>query len=755
MTCAACSARIQRSLERAPGVTAATVNLMTNSATIAYDPVRTSPGDLVNVIRETGYGAELPTAGLTIELELDREEKARDAELRVLRRKVGFGLIAAVLAMAFSMPLMASGHGVPDPFTRLMMWLSTPLRHLLPGLFGLPPDLLRVLLLGLTLPVVGWAGRHFYVRAWAAARHRAADMNTLIAVGTGAALLFSIATTLRPDWFRARGMAPEVYYEAVVWIVALVLLGDLFETGAMHRTGAAVRRLAGLRPEYATRIHGGIEQEVPITSVLPGDELQVRPGQRIPVDGIVVEGMSAVDESMLTGEPLPVTRGPGDELVGGALNGNGALRMRALRVGRDTVLSRVLRLVRDAQGNKPPIQRIADRVSAVFVPVVIVIAVATFVLWWFLGPEPRALNALVSLVSVLIIACPCAMGLAVPTAVMVATGRGAELGVLIRGGESLQRAGMVDAVVLDKTGTVTEGKPTVTRIGPEERWNANDVLRLAAAVERLSEHPLAGAIVRAALDRSLELPRPGSFASEAGVAVRGIVEGRRVAVGNRRMLDRLGIRVARAPEAGETTVYVTVDDVLAGEIGVSDPIKETSAPAVATLRAAGMEVVMLSGDQTTVAQAVAAKVGIGRVLAEVLPEEKLLEIRRLQGEGKIVAMVGDGINDAPALAQADVGIAMGTGTDVAMSAGQITLVRGDLRGVAAAMGLSRAALRIIRQNLFWAFIYNVVAIPVAAGVLYPIVGWRLSPALAAAAMAMSSVSVVSNSLRLRTVGGAR
>jgi Cu+-exporting ATPase len=467
---------------------------------------------------------------------------------------------------------------------------------------------------------------------------------------------------------------------------------------------------------------------------------------------------------MLTGEPMPVTRRPGDELIGGTLNGPGALRMRALRVGRDTVLSRILRLVRDAQGDKPPIQRLADRVAAVFVPVVLGIAVVTFMAWWLIGPEPRALNALVAAVSVLIIACPCAMGLAVPTAVMVATGRGAELGVLIKSGEALERAGSVDTVVLDKTGTVTAGKPAVdgiTLTGDPGRAGldgepAADVLRLAASLERLSEHPIAEAIVRAARERGLRLTDPQSFRAEPGIGVMGRVEGQEVAVGSARLLGRLRLPpVASESRAGETTVFVTVDGVLRGRIVISDPVRPTSPGAVADLRGQGIEVIMLTGDQRGAAERIGADVGVNRVVAEALPDRKLEEIQRLQSAGRVVAMVGDGINDAPALAQADVGIAIGTGTDVAMETGQVTLVRGDLRGVAAAIRLSRATLRVIRQNLFWAFIYNVVSIPVAAGAFYPLLGWRLSPALAAAAMAMSSVSVVGNSLRLRKVKSER
>jgi len=466
----------------------------------------------------------------------------------------------------------------------------------------------------------------------------------------------------------------------------------------------------------------------------------------------VVQGESAVDESMLTGEPLPVSRGPGAAVTGGTLNGRGALRIRALRVGRDTVLSRIVQLVRDAQGQRPPVQRFADRIAGVFVPAVLLIALATAAGWWLIGPEPRGLNAFVAAVSVLIIACPCAMGLAVPTAVMVATGRGAEMGVLVRSGEALELAAHADTVMFDKTGTVTEGTPRVTRVDTVDGGlAASDLLRLAAALERLSEHPLAGAILHAVVDAGAALPDTQDFHSETGGGVRGNVEGRAVAIGNRRWLERIGITGLSDGELAETVAFVAVDGRYAGKIVVSDPIKPTSRGAITALAAMGIKTVMLSGDRSAAAERVAREVGISRAVGDLTPEGKLQEIRRRQGQGHVVAMAGDGINDAPALAQADIGIAMGTGTDVAMDAGGITLMRGDLRGVASAIHLSRATLRIIRQNLFWAFGYNVIAIPVAAGLLYPVFGWRLSPALAAFAMAMSSVSVVSNSLRLRGV----
>jgi P-type Cu+ transporter len=751
MTCAACSARIQRVLERTPGVSAANVNLMTGSATVSYDPSSVTPDRLVEAIRDTGYGAELPVPDASAETLADAQDAAREKEIRDLRRKLIVSLVAAVLVMVLSMPLM--GHGVADPFMALMTPLTDLLRRVAPWVDRVPADAWRWLLLALTAPVVGWAGRHFYVRAWAAFRHHSADMNTLIAVGTGAAFTYSVAVTLADDWFSARGVEPHVYYEAVVWIITLILLGNLLEARAKSRTSGAIRRLARLRPSTARIVRDGVEVEIPLAQLRAGDEVVVRPGEKIPADGTVVDGAGQVDESMLTGEPTPVSKRPGDTVIGATLNRNGAFRFRAERVGADTVLSRIIRLVQEAQGSKAPIQRLADRISAVFVPVVISISIATFVLWFVLGPEPAHVPALVAAVTVLIIACPCAMGLAVPTAVMVSTGRGAELGVLIKGGEALERSERLDTVVFDKTGTVTEGRPAVRRVVADDE---SSLLRFAASVERLSEHPLGEAIVAEAVARGLTLVQPRGFESRTGRGVTGQVEGRTVAAGNLAMLAELGVSPGRFAVEAErlaaealTPVYIAVDGSVAGVVAVADPIKPTSREAVAKLRDMGIESLLLTGDNARTAASVSGAVGIERVVADVLPERKLEEIRRLQAEGRSVAMVGDGLNDAPALAQADVGIAMGTGTDVAMEAGDITLVRGDPLGVPRAIRLARRTMRVIRQNLFWAFVYNVIGIPVAAGALYPAFGIRLTPAMAAAAMAVSSVSVVANSLRLR------
>ena len=585
-------------------------------------------------------------------------------------------------------------------------------------------------------------------------------MNTLIAVGTGAAFLYSLVATVAGHWLLARGVEPHVYYESVLWIIALVLLGNLLEARAKGRTSGAIRRLIGLRPATARVVRDGSETEVPLAALRAGDEAVVRPGETIPADGEVLDGASWVDESMLTGEPLPVRKEPGDRVVGATLNRNGAFRYRIDRLGADSMLSRIIGLVQQAQGARAPIQRLADRISAVFVPVVLSIAIATFVLWFDLGPEPAFLNALVAAVTVLIIACPCAMGLAVPTAVMVSTGRSAELGILIRGGEALERSERLDTVVLDKTGTVTEGRPAVRQVVPLA-LPADELLRLAASVDRLSGHPLGEALVREAERQGLRMGEVSRLDVRTGRGVIGSVSDRRVAVGNRALLEELGAdpgllsaEADRLAAEGQTPLFVAVDGVAAGLITVADPIKPASAEAVARLHRLGIETVLLTGDNRATATAVARAVGIDRVVADVLPEGKLDEIRRLQAESRSVAMVGDGLNDAPALAQADVGIAMGTGTDVAMEAGAVTLMRGDPRGVPDAIDLARRTMRVIRQNLFWAFVYNVIGIPVAAGLLYPTLGLRLTPTMAAAAMAVSSVTVVSNSLRLRRLGGA-
>ncbi len=759
MTCAGCSARVQSTLERAPGVASATVNLVTGTATVDFDPAETSPERLVEVIRGTGYGAELPRAEASPEELFETEEAEREAEIRDLRRKAVASFALAVLVMLAGVPL--AERGGPGAFADPLMRLTMPLWHAaergFPGLAAVPAWAWRWLSLVLTLPVVLWAGRRFYTAAWSALRHGGADMNTLIALGTGAAFGYSAFMTVAADWVAARGLAPQVYYEAVVWIIALVLLGNLLEARATRRTSGAIRRLLGLRPRTARVLRGGVEVEVPLGEVRVGDELLARPGERLPTDGVVIEGVSRVDESMLTGEPAPVAKGPGDPVVGATINGTGALRIRATRVGRDTVLAQIVRLVREAQGSRAPVQRLADRISAVFVPVVIALALAAFAIWLALGPEPAYLHALVAGVTVLIIACPCAMGLAVPTAVMVATGRGAELGVLIKSGAALQAAARVDTVVLDKTGTVTEGRPRVVAIegGPE-------VLRLAASLERRSEHPLAQAVVAAARERGLALEDPEEFAAVPGRGVVGRVAGVEVALGNRALLEARGIgagaleaRAAALAAEGATPIYVALGGRVAGLIAVADPVKPTSREAVARLHRMGLEVVMLTGDDRRTAESVARAVGVDRVVAEVLPDRKLAEVKRLQQAGRRVAMVGDGLNDAPALAQADLGIAIGTGTDVAVEAADVTLMRGDLLAVPEAIELARRTMRVMKQNLGWAFGYNAIGIPIAAGALYPAWGVLLSPPMAAAAMALSSVTVVSNSLRIRRAGGER
>jgi len=775
MSCASCQARVQNTLRTQPGVEDAAVNLVTHEATVTFDPALTSAPALVQAVESTGYGAALREPAADADALADEQaaqEAAHAEEARVLRWKAVFGLIAGAVAMVASMPLMTAGHAAvgahaghgaaisADPFMQwVMSSLDPALRRALPWLYAVDPRVLSYGLLALSLVVMGWAGRHIYARALAAFRHRAADMNTLIAVGTGAAFLFSVAATVAPAFFVSRGLAADVYYEAVIFILALVLLGNLMEARAKGRTTAALRKLVGLQPRTARVLdERGEEREVVLAEVHKGDTLVVRPGERIPLDGAVVSGNSAVDESMLTGEPMPVEKKPGDKVVGGSVNGSGAFRYTATALGSEGVLANIVRLMKQAQGGRAPIQRLADRVSAVFVPVVISIAIATFVTWFVLDDVAPLVRGMAAAVAVLIIACPCAMGLAVPTAVMVATGRGAEAGILFKGAEALQTAAKLTTVVLDKTGTVTQGEPAVTEVvtAPDGGASDDELLRTVASVEQFSEHPLAAAIVRRAKERSLTLAEPEAFEARSGRGAVGRVEGADVAAGNGLLMRDLGVdpsaledEARRLAALGRTPMFVAIGGRLAGLIAVADPIKPTSRQAVERLKQMGLRVVMLTGDNRRTADAVAAEAGIDEVVAEVLPEGKLREVERLQKEGRVVAMVGDGINDAPALAQADVGIAIGTGTDVAMEAGDVTLMRGDLRGVATAVALSRRTMRTMKQNLFWAFAYNVVGIPVAAGALYPVAGLLLSPVLASAAMAFSSVSVVANSLRLR------
>ncbi len=771
MTCAACQSRVQKTLEKQPGVLDASVNLMMKNASITFDPTVASPEQLVEAIRETGYGAELASPDQTAFEEQEARDRAQTEEFRDLRRKAIVSGVVAVLAMIFSMPLMAAhggmaaaAHGTAaDPFMRWAMMSLTPgLMSAAPWLYAIPPVLLVYGLFALTLGVMGWAGRHFYTRAWAAFRHHSADMNTLIAVGTGAGFLYSVVATVAPGIFTSRGMTPDVYYEAVAFIIALILTGNAFEARAKRQTSTALRALVDLQPKTARVVRGGEEIDISVEQVLHGETVVVRPGERVPVDGEIIAGQSAVDESMLTGESLPVMKGVGDKVIGGTINSTGSFRYTATTLGADSVLAQIVKLMRDAQGSRAPIQRLADRVSGIFVPVVVSIAIATFVVWFIaagaVGIPAPAVRGFAAAVAVLIIACPCAMGLAVPTAVMVATGKGAELGVLIKGGEALQRAGDVKTIVLDKTGTVTEGKPTVTNVVPVVGASRTDdeLLRLVASLETASEHPLADAIVRYARTRGLALSTPEGFNAVAGRGAVGVVDGVALGVGNAALMadhaiDASPLRESAERLAGEgkTPMYVAIDGALAGVIAVADPIRSTSREAIQRLRQMGLDVVMLTGDNERTARAIANEAGIDHVVAGVLPDGKVAEIQRLQAEGKVVAMVGDGINDAPALAQADVGMAMGTGTDIAAEAGDVVLMRGNLQSAAQAIELSRRTMRTMKQNLFWAFVYNVVGIPIAAGVLYPAFGLLLSPILASAAMAFSSVSVVTNSLRLR------
>ena len=720
MHCASCVTTIENALARVDGVTEASVNLATSRARVRGENL--DPDRLVEAVRQSGYGAS-PAQDRTPADDLAREE----TEVRDARRRT-------VAAAALTLPvLVISMAGIRFPGSEIVQLL-------------------------LTLPVYLWAGWPFLSGMVRTLRNRTANMDTLVGLGTTAAFLLSVVATFFPRALPAgphgAGMG-SVYYEAIGVILTLILLGRLLETRARGRTSSAIRLLLDLAPKRARLLRGGVEVEVPLSQVRVGDRLHVKPGDAVPVDGRVASGRSAVDESLVTGESLPVEKTVGDRVIGGTLNGEGVLEVEATAVGSDTALARIVRLVQEAQASKPPIQKLADRVAGVFVPVVLMIAVAAWVVWYVAGPEPRAGFATYVLASVLLIACPCALGLATPTAILVGTGRGARSGILFRNAEALERARAVTTVLLDKTGTVTEGKPRVTDVVPAAGTQEDDVLRIAAALEKHSAHPVAAAVVAAAVERNLPVAGTESFESRPGRGVEGVVGGRRTAVGNAALLEEAKVDPSPMAEAserlsgeGKTPLFVAVDGRVIGLLAVADREKPSSARAIAALKARGLRVAMITGDQAKTAEAVAARVGVDEVFAEVLPADKALRVRELQDRGEVVAMVGDGVNDAPALAQADVGIAIGAGADVAIEAADVTLVGGSLESVAEAIELSRATLAAIRQNLLFAFLYNVIGIPIAAGALYPATGWLLSPMVAAAAMAFSSVSVVANSLRL-------
>ena len=732
MTCASCVARVEQVLLSVPGVISASVNLASEKATVEYVE-GTEMANLRRAVKEAGYelGSEAET--------LEDVTTASQRELRNIRNRF-------ILSAILSLSIMA------------LMWA--------PVFVGKP-----YLLWALATPVQFWAGLRFYRGTWGALKHRTADMNTLIAVGTSAAYLYSVVAVLFPGLFAAGGLEPNLYFDTSAMIITLILLGRFLEARARGQTSEAIKKLIGLQPKTAQVIREGKEVAIPVEDVQVGDLILVRPGERVPVDGFIREGYSSIDESMITGESIPVDKKADDEVIGASINKTGSFKFEATKVGRDTTLAQIIRLVEEAQGSKAPIQRLADVIASYFVPVVIGIAIITFIIWYFLGPPPALTFAFLNFIAVLIIACPCALGLATPTAIMVGTGKGAEHGVLIRSAEALERSHQINTVLLDKTGTLTRGEPKVTDIIAIPPSSQDDVLRLAASAEHGSEHPLGEAIVKAASEKNLELSPASDFNAIPGYGVEAWVEGKRLLLGNLRLIKDRGLSLNGMEEEanrlwvkGKTVMFLGIDDKVVGIIALADTIKPNAKEALEELHKMDIKAVMLTGDNRRTAEAIAEETGIDRVLAEVLPEHKAQEVKRLQDEGKVVAMVGDGINDAPALAQADVGIAIGTGTDVAMETGDITLISGDLGGIVTAISLSKHTMRTIKQNLFWAFAYNTALIPVAAGVLYLAFGHTgvpaglhfilgsygfLNPILAAAAMAASSITVVSNSLRLR------
>ena len=745
MTCASCVSHIEKALKELGGVSSVNVNLATEKATVEYDPATVGMADFRKAVEGAGYGTRSEMADETL-VETDTATSAARHEARILRNKMLISGIIGIYMLLTAISELTGGWAPSFLGSKYLLW-------------------------ALATPVQFWAGWQFYKGLWAGLKHKTANMNTLIAVGTSAAYFYSVAAIIFPDFFSSGGREAHVYFDTAAIIIALILLGRFLEARAKGQTSEAIKKLMGLQAKTARVVRSGEEVDIPLEEVQVGDIVIVRPGEKVPVDGSITEGYSSVDESMITGESLPVEKKVGDGVIGATINKTGSFRFEATKVGKETALAQIIKLVEEAQGSKAPIQRLADIISAYFVPAVIVIAAITFIIWLFIGPAPALTFALLNAVAVLIIACPCALGLATPTAIMVGTGKGAENGVLIRSAEALETAHKIKAIILDKTGTLTQGQPAVTDVVTASGFNEAELLSFAASAEQGSEHPLGEAIVTAAKEKNLTLSKTTEFNAIPGHGIESRINGHKVLLGNLKLVQERGFHLSgleskavQFSEEGKTPMFVSIDDKVAGVIAVADTLKPSSKETVSQLHRLGLEVVMLTGDNKRTAEAIAKQVGIDRVLAEVLPEHKAREVKRLQEEGNVVAMVGDGINDAPALAQANVGIAIGTGTDVAMEAADITLMSGDLRGLVTAISLSKRTMRTVKQNLFWAFAYNTALIPVAAGVLYFIFGQSgtpeglrfffgdygfLNPVLAALAMATSSITVVSNSLRLR------
>lgn len=765
--CATCAPTVEGAIRELPGTHFAEVRVGTGEAVVTYDRRRLGPPDLIRAVEAAGYGVSAvdgvpvddfkgergeasdarqghaahsrESHGVGPAEQADRETEAHRKEYRTLMRKFWFAAAVAVPVMLVGYPELPWLY-LPNLFSDAVSERTVWMLFALSGLAA--------------IPVLLYSGRQFFTGAWAAFRHRSADMNTLIALGTSAAWVYSTFALVAPQLFPEGTAVP--FYDVTVVVIALVVLGQALEVRAKGQTSQAIRKLIGLQAKTATVVRDGQEVEIPVDEVVLGDIIVVRPGEKVPVDGVIVEGRSSLDESMITGESLPVDKAAGDEVVGATMNTTGSFKFKATRIGKDTALAQIVRMVQDAMGSKAPIARLVDVVSSYFVPSVMIASILTFLAWYNFGPAPAISFAVVTAVTVLIIACPCAVGMAVPMSMVAGVGKAAEHGVLIRNGTALQVAASLDKIVLDKTGTITRGKPALTDVWASGGFEEEEVLRLAAAADRPSEHPLAQAIVAGARQRGLEPPEPDSFDAVPGHGVETVVQGRPVLVGNRKLMDKGGVRadtldpeVLRLQEEGKTAMYVAVDGEAAGVVAVADTVKEDSVLAISVMKELGLDVVMLTGDNERTARAIARQVGIDHVLAEVLPEEKAQKVHDLKRDGSTIGMVGDGINDAPALVEADVGFAIGTGTDVAIEAADVTLMSGSLKGVAYAIEVSKATMRNAKQGLFGAFVYNTLGIPVAAGVLYPLFGWLLSPLVAGAAMAASSVTVVSNANRLR------